>query len=95
MRREKLMNRQTDVQDTRPRPFWQQYLLIMAVVTIIAILGALLLGNIRQISNLYFLSTLVLLIIAAIPIFFEVGSGLLEDAGLDYCVSVDGRYVFA
>lgn len=68
------MNQNPEVQETKPRRFWQQYLMIMAVVTIIVILGALLLGNIRQISNLYFLSTLVLLIIAAIPIFFEVGT---------------------
>ena len=68
------MNQNTDRQEAEQRPFWQQYLLILAVVTIIALLGALLLGNIRQVSNLYFWSTLVLLIIAAAPIFFEVGS---------------------
>ena len=56
------------------RPFLLQYLMIMGVVTIIVIVGSLLLGNIRQISNLYFWSTLILFIIAALPIFTEVGS---------------------
>ena len=74
MRREILMNQNPKMQQAEPRPFWQQYLMILAVVTIIVILGALLLGNIGQISNLYFLSTFVLLIIAAVPIFFEVGT---------------------
>lgn len=56
------------------RPFLLQYLMIMGFVTIIVIVGSLLLGNIRQISNLYFWSTLILFIIAALPIFTEVGS---------------------
>jgi uncharacterized membrane protein YhaH (DUF805 family) len=56
------------------RPFWQQYLMVMGIVTIIVVVGALLLGNIRQISNLYFWSTLILFIIAAVPIFTEVGT---------------------
>jgi hypothetical protein len=56
------------------RPFWLQYLIIMGIVTIIVLIGSLLLGNIRQISNLYFWSTLILFIIAAIPIFTEVGT---------------------
>jgi hypothetical protein len=56
------------------RPFWLQYLMIMGVVTIIVVIGSLLLGNIRQISNLYFWSTLILFIIAAVPVFSEVGT---------------------
>lgn len=56
------------------RPFLLQYLMIMAVVTIIVVIGSLLLGDIRQISNLYFWSTLILFIIAVVPIFSEVGT---------------------
>ena len=55
-------------------PYWQQYLMVMGIVTIIVVVGSLLLGNIRQISNLYFWSTLILFIIAAVPIFTEVGT---------------------
>lgn len=74
MRPVKFMNQNYEIQEAKRRPFWQQYLFIMAVDTIIVFLGALLLGNIQQISNLYFWSTLVLLVIAAIPIFIEVGT---------------------
>ncbi len=74
MRPVKFMNQNSEIQEAKRRPFWQQYLFIMAVDTIIVFLGALLLGNIQQISNLYFWSTLVLLVIAAIPIFIEVGT---------------------
>ena len=74
MRPVKFMNQYSEIQEAKRRPFWQQYLFIMAVDTIIVFLGVLLLGNIQQISNLYFWSTLVLLVIAAIPIFIEVGT---------------------
>lgn len=56
------------------KPFWQLYLLILLIVTALVVIGALLLGEIRQMSNLYFWSTLIMFIIAAIPIFFEIGS---------------------
>lgn len=56
------------------KPFWQLYLLILLIVTTLVVIGALLLGDIRQMSNLYFWSTLIMFIIAAIPIFFEIGS---------------------
>ena len=65
---------QKPVEDQTQRPFWLQYLMIMGVVTVIAVIGSLLLGNIRQISNLYFWSTLILFIIAAVPVFSEVGT---------------------
>ncbi len=74
MRQKIFMDPKIEIQQSKKRPFWQQYLLILAVDSIIVIIGALLLGNIRQISNLYFYSTLVLLVIAAIPIFFEAGT---------------------
>lgn len=56
------------------RPFWQQYLMIIGIVTIIVFIGSLILGDLRQMSNLYFWSTLILFIIAAVPIFTEVGT---------------------
>jgi len=63
--------------ETRPqRPFWQQYLLIMSIVTVLVLVGLLILGDLRQVSNLYFWSTLVLLIIAAVPVFTEVGTSV-------------------
>jgi uncharacterized membrane protein YhaH (DUF805 family) len=60
--------------DQLEKPFWQLYLLILLIVTTLVLLGALLFGDIRQMSNLYFWSTLIMFIIAAIPIFFEIGS---------------------
>lgn len=65
---------QKPFEEQSQRPFWQQYLIIVGIVTIIALVGSLLLGNIRQMSNLYFWSTLILFIIAAVPIFSEVGT---------------------
>ena len=56
------------------RPFWQQYLMIIGIDTIIVFIGSLILGDLRQMSNLYFWSTLILFIIAAVPIFTEVGT---------------------
>jgi len=56
------------------RPFWQQYLMIIVIDTIIVFIGSLILGDLRQMSNLYFWSTLILFIIAAVPIFTEVGT---------------------
>lgn len=59
---------------TQPRPMWQGFLMVLGIDTGIVLVGALLLGNLRQISNLYFISSIVLFIIAAVPIFSEVGS---------------------
>lgn len=56
------------------RPFWQLYLIILVIDTALVLFGSLLLGDIRQMSNLFFWSTLIMFIIAAIPIFFEIGS---------------------
>jgi len=75
MLREVAMDR--NLLETRPqRPFWQQYLLIMSIVTVLVLVGLLILGDLRQVSNLYFWSTLVLLIIAAVPVFTEVGTSV-------------------
>jgi len=56
------------------KPFWQLYLILLLLDTTLVIIGSLLLGDIRQMSNLYFWSTLFMFIIAVIPIFFEIGS---------------------
>jgi len=50
--------------------------MIMGIDTIIVFLGLLLLGDIRQMTNLYFWCTLILMIIAAIPILTEVGTSV-------------------
>lgn len=68
------MDPKSDLKQTKQRPFWLQYLIIMAIVIIIVLVGSLLLGNIRQMTNLFFLSTFLLLIVAAVPIVFEVGT---------------------
>ena len=56
------------------RPFWQLYLLLLIIITALVLVFSMILGDIRQMSNLYFWSTLIMFIIAAIPIFFEIGS---------------------
>lgn len=56
------------------RPFWQLYLAILLITTILVFLGSILLGDLRQMSNLYFWTTLIMFIVAAIPVFFEIGS---------------------
>lgn len=58
----------------KQRPFWQQYLLIIGIDSFAVLVVALVLRNLRQISNLFFISTIILLIIAVIPIFSEIGS---------------------
>lgn len=56
------------------RPFWLLYLTIIGIDTVVVLIGSLILGNLRQMSNLYFLSTLLFFIVAAIPIFTELGT---------------------
>jgi hypothetical protein len=70
------MDPKTKLEQSKQRPFWQQYILIMGIDTIIVFLGSLLLGDLRQMTNLYFWSTLILLIIAAVPILTEVGTSV-------------------
>lgn len=61
--------------ETKPqRPFWQQYLMVIGIDTVIVFIGSLILGDLRQMTNLYFWSTLILFIIAAVPVFTEVGT---------------------
>lgn len=56
------------------RPFWQQYLMVIGIDTVIVFIGSLILGDLRQMTNLYFWSTLIFFIIAAVPVFSEVGT---------------------
>ena len=70
------MDPKTKLEQSKQRPFWQQYILIMVIDTIIVFLGSLLLGDLRQMTDLYFWSTLILLIIAAVPILTEVGTSV-------------------
>jgi len=61
--------------ETKPqRPFWQQYLMVIGIDTVIVFVGSLILGDLRQMTNLYFWSTLILFIIAAVPVFTEIGT---------------------
>jgi len=59
---------------TQPRPFWQQFLIILGIVTLTVLIMCLLMQDLGQISNLYFWSSILLFGIAAIPIFTEVGT---------------------
>jgi hypothetical protein len=73
MLREVVMDR--NLLETRPqRPFWQQYLMVIGIDTVIVFIGSLILGDLRQMTNLYFWSTLIFFIIAAVPVFSEVGT---------------------
>lgn len=58
------------------RPFWLRYLQIMGIDSAIVFGLAWLLGDALQVSNFYFLSSLVLFVIAVIPIFSEVGGNV-------------------
>lgn len=68
------MNNPSELEPIVPRPFWQRFLIVMGVDTLIVALGALLLRSSGQISNLYFWSSIVLFAIAVIPIISEVGT---------------------
>jgi hypothetical protein len=61
------------------RPFWQRYLILMAVDSLVVFgLAAVLLvlGGSNQVSNFFFLSSGVFFVVAVIPIFSEVGGNL-------------------
>ena len=58
------------------RPFWQLYIIVLAIDTAIVFVGSVILGNLLQMSNLYFWSTLIFFIIAAVPVFSEVGTSI-------------------
>ncbi|GAB4497574.1 MAG: hypothetical protein OHK0052_09400 [Anaerolineales bacterium] len=58
------------------RPFWLRYLQIMGIVSAIVFALAWLMDDMLQVSNFYFLSSLVLFGIAIIPVFAEVGGNV-------------------
>jgi hypothetical protein len=64
---------QTNTPTPKPRPFLVEYLIIIGIDTLIVFAVSLIFGGTSQVSNFYFLSSLVLLIIAAVPAFSEVG----------------------
>lgn len=67
----------------KERPFWQRYLLIVGIdsLIVLALSGIIYaLGGSNQISNLYFISSLVFFVIAVIPIFSDM-SGNIRVAG--------------
>lgn len=68
------MDPKTNLEQSKPRPFWQQYLLVIGITTLVVFLGSMLLGDLRQMTNLYFWSTVILLVIAVVPIISEVGT---------------------
>jgi hypothetical protein len=69
-----IMNKPPYLQTTRTRSFWQTFLIILGIDTLIVFAAVLFFHDLGQISNFYFLSSLILFIIAAIPIFSEVGA---------------------
>lgn len=67
------MSQKPNVYQETPRPFWQQVLRILGIDTLVVLAGALVFKDPAQISNFFFLSSLILFIIAAIPIATEIG----------------------
>jgi hypothetical protein len=68
------MNQRLNPDQFSVRPFWQQFLIILGIDTFLVLLIALILRDPGQLSNLYFWSSIILFIIAAIPILSELGS---------------------
>jgi hypothetical protein len=68
------MNQWLNPDQFNARPFWQQFLIILGIDTLIVLLITLLLRDSAQLSNLYFWSSIILFIIAVIPILTELGS---------------------
>lgn len=66
----------TETPSAPARPFWLRYLQIMGIDSGIVFGLAWLLGDWLQVSNFYFLSSLVLFVIAVIPVFSEVGGNV-------------------
>lgn len=58
------------------RPFWLRVLLVTGADTAAVLVGALILRDLGQVSNLYFLSSIVLFVLAAVPIATEIGSNI-------------------
>ncbi|GAB4522663.1 MAG: hypothetical protein Fur0018_04680 [Anaerolineales bacterium] len=60
--------------NSKPRlPFWQSYLRILGIDSALVFVLALLLNGLPEVSNLYFLSSVILFGVAVLPVFTEVG----------------------
>ena len=68
------MNKPPYLRTTKARPFWQAFLIILGIDTLIVFAAVLIFHDYGQISNFYFLSSIILFIVAAIPVFSELGS---------------------
>jgi len=66
--------RQNVLLELLARPFWQLYLSLIVMDSVLVIIGSTILGSLQRMSDLYFWSTLILLIVAALPILFEIGT---------------------
>ena len=53
-------------------PRWLQTIIVLAIFSALVFLIAVLLGNLGYVSSLYFYATIILFIIAIIPIIFEI-----------------------
>jgi hypothetical protein len=67
------MHKKPHLKPAAPRPFWLQVLIVLGITSLFVLVGAVLLGDLGHISNLYFWSSIILFIIAVIPIASEIG----------------------
>jgi hypothetical protein len=68
------MNPRLDSSQFNNRPFWQQFLIILGIDSALVLFISLILRDSGQLSNLFFWSSIILFIIAVIPILTELGS---------------------
>jgi len=66
--------------DSSSRPFWLDLLRLLGMAFTVSLIGALVFRDVAQISNFLFFSSVVLLVIAVIPIVTEM-SGTARAAG--------------
>ena len=59
---------------TEMRPFWQEYLIVMGIDAGLVMVLSLVFGGLHQLSNFFFYSTVILLVIAIIPIVTDFGT---------------------
>jgi len=74
LREVSMQPRQNVLLELLARPFWQLYLSLIVMDSVLVIIGSTILGSLQRMSDLYFWSTLILLIVAALPILFEIGT---------------------
>ena len=59
---------------TEMRPFWQEYLIIMGIDAGVVLVLSLVFGGFHQLTNFFFYSTILLLVVAIVPIFTDFGT---------------------